>query len=66
MKIILVFLFVNEQMIIYVLSLIYDWYERFIFFRLCNNNFFGIFIFKINYIIIFVVLNRRYICKIYK
>ena len=28
----------NKQIIINVLSLIYDRYERFIFFRLCNNN----------------------------
>ena len=38
MKIISAFPPANEQMIIHVLSLIYDWYERFISFRLCNNN----------------------------
>ena len=56
----------NKQIIINVLSLIYDWYERFISFRLCNNNPPGISILKINYITILAAPNRRYICKIYK
>ena len=56
----------NKQIIINVLSLIYDRYERFIFFRLCNNNPPGISILKINYITILAAPNRRYICKIYK
>ena len=66
MKIISAFPPANEQMIIHVLSLIYDWYERFISFRLCNNNPPGISILKINYITILAAPNRRYICKIYK
>lgn len=47
MKIISAFPPANEQMIIHVLNLIYDWYERFISFRLCNNNPPGISILKI-------------------
>ena len=66
MKIISAFPPANEQMIIHVLSLIYDWYERFISFRLCNNNPPGISILKINYITFLAAPNRRYICKIYK
>lgn len=66
MKIISAFPPANEQMIIHVLNLIYDWYERFISFRLCNNNPLGISILKINYITILAAPNRRYICKIYK
>ena len=64
MKIISAFPPANEQMIIHVLSLIYDWYERFIFFRLCNNNPPGISILKINYITILAAPNKqKYICK---
>ena len=54
----------NKQIIINVLSLIYDRYERFIFFRLCNNNPPGISILKINYITILAAPNKqKYICK---
>ena len=64
MKIISAFPPANEQMIIHVLSLIYDWYERFISFRLCNNNPPGISILKINYITILAAPNKqKYICK---
>lgn len=66
MKIISAFPPANEQMIIHVLSLIYYRHERFISFRLCNNNPPGISILKINYITILAAPNRRYICKIYK
>ena len=64
MKIISAFPPANEQMIIHVLSLIYDWYERFISFRLCNNNPPCISILKINYITILAAPNKqKYICK---
>ena len=63
MKIISAFPPANEQMIIHVLSLIYDWYERFIFFRLCNNNPPGISILKINYITILAALNKGIFAK---
>jgi hypothetical protein len=66
MKIISAFPPANEQMIIHVLSLIYYRHERFISFRLCNNNPPSISILKINYITILAAPNRRYICKIYK
>lgn len=64
MKIISAFPPANEQMIIHVLSLIYYRHERFISFRLCNNNPPGISILKINYITILAAPNKqKYICK---
>ena len=63
MKIISAFPPANEQMIIHVLNLIYDWYERFISFRLCNNNPPGISILKINYITILAALNKGIFAK---
>ncbi len=49
MKIISAFPPANEQITIHVLNLIYYRHERFISFRLCNNNPPGISILKINY-----------------
>ena len=63
MKIISAFPPANEQMIIHALCSLLGRHERFIFFRLGNNNPPGISILKINYITILAALNKGIFAK---